>query len=55
MLHYGEAEKVIGARALVLAAAHARNPERFVNGVPRPQAPPTSVWINPPPETAAAA
>ena len=55
MLHYGEADKVIGARALVLAAAHARNPERFVHGVPRPQAPPASVWINPPPETAAAA
>jgi putative transposase len=54
MVHYGETDKVIGARSLVLTAAHARNPERFVNGVPRPQAPPTSVWINPPLEIAAA-
>jgi hypothetical protein len=34
--------------AAVLAAAHARHPERFVNGVSQPLAPAAEVWINPP-------
>ena len=47
-VHHGEAHKVINARAAILANAYARYPERFVNGVPKPPALPTSVWINPP-------
>ena len=32
--HTGQATAVLEARASVLAAAHARYPERFVRGVP---------------------
>ena len=48
MLHYGEAEKVIEDRAIVLQAAYGKHPERFVQGCPKPQTLPTAVWINPP-------
>ncbi len=48
MVHYGQAGAILDARAVVLAAAHARNPERFINGPPKPQLPPVNVWINPP-------
>jgi putative transposase len=47
-LHYGRAEQVRGARASVLAAAHAAHPERFVRGLPTPPPIPEAVWINPP-------
>jgi hypothetical protein len=40
--------RVLEARASVLAAAHARHPERFVRRVPRPLTPAAEVWINPP-------
>lgn len=48
MVHYGQAVAALDARAVVLAAAHKRNPERFINGAPKPQLPPATVWINPP-------
>jgi putative transposase len=48
MLHYGQAEQVALARAETLKAAYAKHPQRFVGGCPRPQRPPTEVWINPP-------
>ncbi len=48
VVHTGQATAVLEARASVLAAAHARHPERFVQGVPRPLAPAAEVWINPP-------
>ena len=47
-VHYGLAEQRVAARGEVLSAAFAAHPERFVTGAPRPQAPPTAVWINPP-------
>jgi putative transposase len=47
-VHYGRAEQILAARGVVLAAAHAAHPERFVRGAPRPAAPPAAVWINPP-------
>ncbi|MHB8147172.1 MAG: IS3 family transposase [Vulcanimicrobiaceae bacterium] len=53
MVHYGQVNKVVDARATILANAYARNPERFVNGTPKPQKPPSSVWINQPPDTQA--
>jgi putative transposase len=37
-------------RADVLAAAYARNPERFVRKHPEPPALPPAVWINKPDE-----
>ena len=47
-VHYGRAQQRLDDRAVVLAAAHAAHPERFVRGVPKPQPLPTEVWINKP-------
>jgi len=47
-VHLGRAQHRADARTLVLAAAHALHPERFLRGVPRPPALPTEVWINKP-------
>lgn len=47
-VHHGRAQRRVDERAVVLAAAHAAHPERFVRGVPRPAALPTAVWINKP-------
>lgn len=48
IVHAGQAEEAIASRAAVMAAAHARHPERFVRGLPQPLTPATEVWINPP-------
>ncbi len=48
MVHSGIGSQVLGARAVVLAAAYALHPERFVNQVPVPDVLPEQVWINPP-------
>jgi putative transposase len=53
-VHYGLAAAKREQRALVLADAFARHPERFPNGPPQPKAVPTAVWINPPARSAAA-
>ena len=47
-MHYGRADEIVAKRQEVLAAAFARNPERFVRGMPSPAQPPREVWINPP-------
>lgn len=47
-VHYGLAEAKWDQRAVVLADAFARYPERFPNGQPSPKPLPTAVWINPP-------
>jgi putative transposase len=47
-VHYGHADAVQEIRADVLAAAYARNPERFVRKQPEPAALPTAIWINKP-------
>ena len=47
-LHYGLAGGIIAARTTTLDLAFATNPERFVNGVPRPAKLPIAAWINPP-------
>jgi putative transposase len=47
-IHFGRGPAVYDARAVVLAAAHAARPERFIKGPPRPPALPTAAWINPP-------
>ena len=52
ILHYGQADHVIGQRQAVLSQAYERNPERFVRAHPKPPAVPTAVWINPPPARA---
>jgi putative transposase len=50
-VHYGRAELVRAQRGLVLDAAYAAHPERFVRKPPAPPAPPalpTVAWINQP-------
>jgi len=47
-VHYGRAELVRQQRAVVLNAAYAEHPERFVRKPPEPPALPTAVWINEP-------
>lgn len=47
-VHFGLADAKRAARAVVLAAAYAATPERFVNRPPTPAALPTAAWINPP-------
>jgi putative transposase len=50
-VHYGRADHVTAARAVVLTAAHAAHPERFVSKQPVPPVLPSAVWINPPPQS----
>jgi putative transposase len=47
-VHYGGAGAIREHRTVVLAAAYAAHPERFVRAMPRPPSLPTAVWINPP-------
>ncbi len=49
-VHYGLAQHKRAKRAIVLAGAHAAHPERFPNGIPKPPAVPSEVWINKPKE-----
>ncbi len=48
VVHYGEGEKLRAQRALVLEAAYAAHPERFVRGMPEAPVLPEAVWINKP-------
>jgi putative transposase len=54
-VHHGHAPRLHAARAQVLEAAYARNPERFVNSAPVPPELPVAVWINKPADTEAVA
>ena len=47
-VHYGRAGQVHAARAVVLSAAHAVHPERFVRKPPSPPGLPRPAWINRP-------
>jgi putative transposase len=47
-VQFGRAEQVRERRALVLEAAYASSPERFVRGLPKPPTLPNAVWINAP-------
>jgi len=47
-IHYGQAQQLHDARARVLEAAFARNPERSVRKPPVPPELPTAAWINKP-------
>jgi putative transposase len=47
-VHYGRAEQVTSARAVVLDAAYGAHPERFVRKPPQPPRLPEAVWINKP-------
>ena len=47
-VHHGRTDRLLDARAGVLAGAYAAHPERFVKGPPRPESVPAEVWINRP-------
>lgn len=47
-VHFGFAEQRLARRAVVLDAAYAAHPDRFVNHPPRPAQLPDAVWINKP-------
>jgi putative transposase len=47
-VHFGRAEAIYAARAVVLRNAYATHPERFVNQLPSPPLLPTAAWINAP-------
>jgi putative transposase len=47
-VHFGHAEQVTSARAMVLDGAYAAHPERFVRMPPTPPRLPEAVWINKP-------
>jgi putative transposase len=51
-VHSGLGAAVLERRRVVLEAAYARRPERFVRGVPKPAELPDAVWINKPEITA---
>jgi putative transposase len=48
MVHYAQSSQVLDGRRRTLLAAYQARPERFVRSAPRPPAPPSAVWINPP-------
>ena len=48
MVHYGQAEAVVAARAATLGRAFELHPERFKGRMPMPRPVPREVWINPP-------
>jgi len=50
-VHYGSAKAVREQRAVVLSAAYAAHPERFVNKAPTPPELPGVAWINKPQPT----
>lgn len=52
-VHFGTAVTVRAERVLVLDAAYAAHPERFVNGAPVPPPLPGPAWINKPKEVEA--
>ena len=52
-IHHGQAPALHAARARVLDAAYARNPERFMRKPPAPPELPTAAWINKPKEVSA--
>jgi putative transposase len=54
-VHYGQAAAIREQRAVMLAAAYAAHPERFVRVTPQPPLLPTAVWINPPQQEVAIA
>ncbi len=51
VVHHGRAESVLDARHRARMAAYLAHPERFVNGAPRRQTLPETVWINAPEKT----
>lgn len=50
VVHYGHASEVLQTRAAALRLAFEANPSRFKHRPPTLPAPPTEVWINPPPD-----
>ena len=51
-VHHGRADAILRQRQIILDAAYAKHPERFVRGAPRVPQLPTASYINRPKETA---
>jgi putative transposase len=51
VVHHGRADEILERRHRVRLAAYLHHPDRFVNGPPRLERLPSSVWINPPEKT----
>ena len=51
MVHFGQAQSVLGQRQAVLDAAYQAHPDRFVRRPPKPLPLPSEVWINRPATT----
>src|SRR5450755_4569125 len=49
LVHHGQAPQILAHRQVVLDAAFAAHPERFVRKPPKPPELPAQVWINKPP------
>ena len=47
-VHHGLVETKLVQRSIALSAAFNAHPERFPHGMPMPEAPRSTVWINPP-------
>ena len=47
-VHAGQTQAVLARRQIVLNAAYARHPQRFIRHPPVVPGPPSAVWINPP-------
>jgi len=47
-VHHGQAEQTHAARRVILDAAYAATPERFVRRAPTPPPVPVAAWINKP-------
>jgi len=47
-VHASKGDAILDARHHVMLAAHAVNPERFINGEPKRVKLPKDVWINRP-------
>jgi hypothetical protein len=50
-VHYGQADSCTKRRQKTLFKAFAKNPERFVRGMPQPMRLRSEAWINPPPDS----
>ena len=47
-VHHHRTQSALDQRGRILQAAWTRHPERFVRGIPKPDALPEAIWINPP-------
>ena len=47
-MHHGRQSEVVATRATTLNEAYLKHPKRFKGNMPKPEEPPSAVWINKP-------